>query len=64
MQPVEQSRRTKLTLMPRQVYNKLLAEFQREPYPSAEELARIAKEVAAPGPTQVCRARVQESRNG
>ena len=30
----------------------LVAEFEREPYPSEQELALIAKAVAAPGPAQ------------
>lgn len=38
-----------------QVMVKLLAEYEREPYPSEQELARIAKDLAAPGPTQVLR---------
>jgi len=38
-----------------QVMDKLQAEFEREPYPSEQELDRIAKDVSAPGPTQVTR---------
>jgi hypothetical protein len=38
---------------PAQVMATLLAEYEREPYPSEQELARVAKAVAAPGVAQV-----------
>ena len=41
-----------------QVMSQLEAEFQRQPYPSAEDMARIAKAVGAPGVAQVRACRV------
>ena len=37
---------------PLQVYDKLCAAFARDPYPQEAELARLAEELKAPGPTQ------------
>jgi hypothetical protein len=40
---------------PNKVLAALEAEYKRDPYPSADDLARIAKQVGAPGVTQVRR---------
>ena len=44
---------SRATLSPAQVMDTLLAEYEKEPYPSEQELERMAKAVAAPGVAQV-----------
>jgi len=36
-----------------EVVNKLMAEYKKEPYPSEEEMERIASDVGAPGVMQI-----------